>query len=123
MLVLLVMLIITIPLQMHAVNVEMPKGAEQTQTEPPKPVIIDIKPKNQIFWDNKPVIDQSSLEALMRSEAQKTEQLEIHFKPDRLASYEDVARVMASAQRLGLVKIGIANSNEYAPTPVRISKP
>jgi biopolymer transport protein ExbD len=59
----------------------------------------------------------------MRSEAQKTEQLEIHFKPDRLASYEDVARVMASAQRLGLVKIGIANSDEYAPTPVRISKP
>ena len=53
----------------------------------------------------------------MRAEAQKKpdDQLEIHFKPEPEATYEDVAQVMATAQREGLQKIGIANTEVFAP--------
>ena len=125
MLVLLVMLIITIPLQMHAVNVEMPVGAEQTPPVPPKVVKIEVDANSQVKWDGQVVPDRATLAAKMQAETLLgvEKQPEIHFMPDRAAKYDVVAGVMATAQRAGLQKIGMANIDEFAPPASKTSKP
>jgi biopolymer transport protein ExbD len=125
MLVLLVMLIITIPLQMHAVNVEMPVGAEQTPPVPPRFIKIEVDANSQVKWDGVLVPDRATLAARMQAETLLgvEKQPEIHFMPNRAAKYDVVAGVMATAQRVGLQKIGMANIEEFAPSPVRSQKP
>lgn len=127
MLVLLVMLIITIPLNMHSVNVELPQSSEQTPPELPKVVNIKINANRQILWEDALVLDQAMLEQLLSNEEKQTKQAEIHFLPERGARYEDVAGVMATAQRLKLKQIGIANIDELfspsSPAPVTAPTP
>ena len=118
MLVLLVMLIITIPLNMHSVTLDVTKQ-EGSDSKPQENIVVEIKEKNQISWGTQVVSDQTALENFMREEAKKAEQSEIHFKPAATAKYEDVARVMATAQRLGLLKIGIANTDDFASSPTK----
>jgi biopolymer transport protein ExbD len=117
MLVLLVMLIITIPLNMHAVSVEMPQASEQQPLEIPKVINIKVNANRQILWNDTLVLNQGMLEQLMMNEEKQAKQAEIHFLPERGARYEDVAGVMATAQRLKLKQIGIANIDElFSPT-------
>jgi biopolymer transport protein ExbD len=119
MLVLLVMLIITIPIQLHSVNVDMPAPSAANQTEPPKAVTIEVDARSQVLWDGQLVPDRAALEAKMQTEALRGDaQPEIHFMPNRTAKYEVVAGVMAAAQRVGLQKIGLANIPDFAP-PVK----
>ena len=118
MLVLLVMLIITIPIQLHSVNVDMPAASAANQQEPPKAITIEVNANSQVVWDGQVVPDRAALETKMQLEALKGEaQAEVHFMPNRAAKYEVVAGVMASAQRLGLQKIGLANIPDFAPQP------
>ena len=118
MLVLLVMLIITIPIQLHSVNVDMPTASAANQNEPPKAITIEVNANSQVVWEGQVLIDRVTLEAKMQAEALKGDaQPEIHFMPNRAAKYEVVASVMASAQRLGLQKIGLANIPDFAPKP------
>ena len=118
MLVLLVMLIITIPIQLHSVNVDMPAASAVNQTEPPKAITIEVDANSQVVWDGQVVPDRATLEAKMQMEASLGDaQREIHFMPDRAAKYEVVAGVMATAQRAGLQKIGLANIPDFAPQP------
>lgn len=118
MLVLLVMLIITIPIQLHSVNVDMPAASAVNQTEPPKAITIEVDANSQVVWDGQVVPDRATLEAKMQMEASLGDaQHEIHFMPDRAAKYEVVAGVMATAQRAGLQKIGLANISDFAPQP------
>jgi biopolymer transport protein ExbD len=116
MLVLLVMLIITIPIQLHSVNVDMPAASAANQTVPPKAITIEVNASSQVVWDGMVISDPTYLEAKMQAEAAKGEaQSEIHFMPNRAAKYEVVAGVMAAAQRIGLQKIGLANIPDFAP--------
>ena len=113
MLVLLVMLIITIPIQLHSVNLNMPVG------NPPPPLIepvvlkIDIDPESRIFYNGELVPDRADLEARLTQAAAQQPQPELHLRPDKSAKYEVVAAVMASAQRLGMTKIGIVGSEQF----------
>jgi biopolymer transport protein ExbD len=113
MLVLLVMLIITIPIQLHSVNLNMPVG------NPPPPLIepvvlkIDIDDASRIFWNGELVNDRADLESRLQQAAAQQPQPEMHLRPDRAAKYEVVAAVMASAQRIGMTKIGIVGSEQF----------
>jgi biopolymer transport protein ExbD len=107
MLVLLVMLIITIPLNMHAVNVELPLGSDQRTLEEPKIIKIKVSASRQIFWNDALVPNQATFEQLLSNEAIQVKQSEIHFLPEPGARYEDVASAMATAQRLKLKQIGL----------------
>ena len=117
MLVLLVMLIITIPIQLHSVNVDMPAASAANQTEPPKAITIEVNANSQVVWDGQIVLDRATLEAKMQAETTLgvEKQPEIRFMPNRAAKYEVVAGVMATAQRVGLQKIGRANIPDFAP--------
>jgi biopolymer transport protein ExbD len=113
MLVLLVMLIITIPIQLHAVNLNMPVGNPPPQLVKPEVVKIDIDPSSQIYWNAEVVADRADLEERLRTIATVDPQPELHIRPDRRAKYDVVAAVLAAAQRLGVTKLGIIGSEQF----------
>jgi biopolymer transport protein ExbD len=113
MLVLLVMLIITIPIQLHSVNLNMPTGNPPPPLVLPEVVKIDIDPTSVVYWNGEPVADRATLEEKMTAAAAQAVQPEVHLRPDKHAKYAIVAGVMASAQRLGLTKIGIVGSEQF----------
>jgi biopolymer transport protein ExbD len=116
MLVLLIMLIITIPIQTHAVKLDMPNGnPPPTNNEPPPVVEIAIDFDGTITWNGQVVPDRQTLEWRLQNEAVNVSvQPEVHVRPNKLATYKYVAEVMASAQRLGVTKIGIIGNEQFA---------
>ena len=113
MLVLLVMLIITIPIQLHSVNLNMPTGNPPPPLVLPEVVKIDIDPSSVVYWNGEAMPDRASIEAKMTAAAAQQVQPEIHLRPDKASKYAIVAAVMASAQRIGLTKIGIVGSEQF----------
>lgn len=114
MLVLLIMLIITIPIQTHAVKLNMPSSSTASAaTEPPKVVQIAIAADGTVRWDGENVGDRKNLESKIVEAAQLSPQPEIHVRSDGAARYEIVAMVMATAQRLGLTKIGVTGNEAF----------
>jgi biopolymer transport protein ExbD len=113
MLVLLVMLIITIPIQLHSTTLNMPTGNPPPPLVKPEVVKLDIDASSTIYWNAEVLPDRASLEEKLRNVAAYAPQPEIHLRPDRNAKYEVVAMVMASAQRLGATKIGIVGSEQF----------
>ena len=113
MLVLLVMLIITIPIQLHAVNLNLPLGSPPPPLTPPEVVKIDVDPTSTVYWNGEAVPSREVLEQMLAAAAAQPEQPELHLRPDKNSRYEVVAGVMASAQRLGLTKIGIVGSEQF----------
>ena len=113
MLVLLVMLIITIPIQLHSVNLNMPIGNPPPPLVKPEVVKLDIDPGSVVYWNGEAMPDRATLEAKIQEAAAKAVQPEVHLRPDKGAKYAIVAGVMASAQRLGLTKIGIVGSEQF----------
>ncbi|MEN3113271.1 ExbD/TolR family protein [Uliginosibacterium paludis] len=113
MLVLLIMLIITIPIQTHAVKLDMPVNTPNEN--PVKPVIvqIDVTPQDQILWNGEPVASAEDLEARLTTAAAQTPQPELHIRPNKDATYAPVAKVLANSQRLGLTKLGIVGSEQF----------
>ena len=113
MLVLLIMLIITIPIQTHAVKLNMPVGTPPPPLVPPEVVTIEIDFDGTVIWNGRVVPDRQELEARLRAAAEMPEQPEIHLRPNKLVKYESVAMVMASAQRLGMKKIGLIGNEQF----------
>ena len=113
MLVLLVMLIITIPIQLHSVNLNMPIGTPPPPLTPPEVLKIDIDDVGRIWWNGEVVPDRATLEDKLRAAAAQTVQPEMHLRPDKSAKYDIVAGVMAASQRSGLTKIGIVGSEQF----------
>jgi biopolymer transport protein ExbD len=113
MLVLLIMLIITIPIQTHAVKLNMPSNSSSSPSEPPKVVQIAIAADGSLKWDGESVSDRQNLEAKISDAARQSPQPEVHVRADGAARYEVVAMVMASSQRLGLTKIGVTGNEAF----------
>ena len=113
MLVLLIMLIITIPIQTHAVKLNMPVGNPPPPTVPPEVVTIELDFDGTVLWNGQVISDRPALEARLQAAAVTPVQPEIHLRPNKLVKYEHVIGVMASAQRLGLKKIGVIGNEQF----------
>jgi len=113
MLVLLIMLIITIPIQTHAVKMNMPVGNPPTLDKPPEIVRIDVDFDGTVLWDGVIVPDSATLDIKLRELANKPVQPEVHLRPNKLVTYRSVAAVMAAAQRLGVTKIGLVGNEQF----------
>ena len=113
MLVLIIMLIITIPLQTHAVKMNMPVGPSSSPPKPPEIVRIDVDFDGTIGWNGEIVADRATLENKLSQVAALPDQPEVHLRPNKLVSYKVVAMVMASAQRLGVTKIGLVGNEQF----------
>lgn len=113
MLVLLIMLIITVPIQLHSVNLDLPVARPPPSLVEPEVVKIDIDPRSVIYWNGEALPDRAALDARLRLAKVQPVQPELHLRPDRAAKYDVVAGVMASAQRMGLTRIGIVGSEQF----------
>ena len=113
MLVLIIMLIITIPIQTHAVKMNMPVGPSSAPPKPPEIVRIDVDFDGTIGWNGTIITDRADLENRLAQLATLPDQPEVHLRPNKLVSYKVVAMVMASAQRLGVTKIGLVGNEQF----------
>lgn len=115
MLVLLIMFIITIPIQTHAVKLDLPSNQNQPQNSQVDPVInrVSIDFLNTIYWNDQEV-DLATLRTYFNDAARMEPQPEIHLKPDALSRYDVVNNVMAQAQMSGVTKIGFVGNEAYA---------
>lgn len=113
MLVLLIMFIITIPVQTHAVKMNMPVSSPPNVTTPPEVIEIDVDFDGTIAWNHELVPTRADLQARLYRTAQMPDQPEVHLNPNKLVTYKYVAMVMAEAQRLGVTKIGIVGNEKF----------
>jgi biopolymer transport protein ExbD len=113
MLVLIIMLIITIPKQNHSVNLNMPVGTPPPPTKEPVVITIDVDFDGTVLWDNVVIPDRATLEQKLMAVAAQADQPEVHLRPNKLVPYKNVAGVMASAQRLGVTKIGMVGNEQF----------
>ena len=113
MLVLLIMLIITIPIQTHAVKLNMPQNSGPPPEKLPDVVEIVVDFDGQIGFAGEMIKDRADLETHLYRLTQRPDQPEVHLIPNKLAPYKYVAEVMAEAQRLGVTKIGIVGNEQF----------
>jgi biopolymer transport protein ExbD len=115
MLVLLVTLIMSLPVMTHAVKLDMPPP-NPNQTPPPTPpdvINLDIYYDGAIAWNGEPIKSMQELSSLFAQSAAKNPQPELHLAPDSHVKYDVVAKVLASAQRNHLEKIGFVNTAQF----------
>jgi biopolymer transport protein ExbD len=107
MLVLIVMLIITIPVQLHSVNLDMPSA--QVSTVVPEVVVLQMDTAGFLRWGDEAVPDIATLNAKVDAAAVMPVQPEIHLRPSADTPYAYVAAFLAMAQKAGLTKVGVVN--------------
>jgi len=112
MLVLLTLLIITLPIQTHAVKLDMPAANAPPPTVLPETVDLGVGFDGGITWNGQ-LVDRATMDSYFEDAASKNPQPEIHVNPNRLAKYDDVAKVLADAQRLGATHIGFTGIDQY----------
>ena len=112
MLVLLIMFIITVPVQSHQVEMDLPGG-------PPPGIIIqrlknelNLSASGQLSWNAKPISD-AELAGALGEIATWNEQPEVHFRPDAAARYDRVDEVLGIAARSGADRFGFAGNEQY----------
>ena len=113
MLVLLIMLIITIPAQLHSVNLDMPVNTNAPKKFDPVVIKIDVNAQSVVNWNGSPIASRAELEQKLSEAAAVQPQPELPIRSHAKAKYEAVAGVMASAQRMGLTKLGIVGSEQF----------
>jgi len=116
MLVLLIMFIITIPIQTHAVKMNMPVPTKNAPPpKPPEIIRIDVDFDGTISWNGEtiPAGDRAAIETRLQAVAAIADQPEVHLRPNKLVVYKHVAMIMATAQRLGVTKIGIVGNEQF----------
>jgi biopolymer transport protein ExbD len=112
MLVLLIMFIITIPVMTHAVKLDMPRASNAPSLTQPIVINLEIDFDGTVLWNGTPV-EMEALEGYFRREAANDPQPELHIRPSKRARYDVVARVLASAQRNGMRKIGFVGNEQF----------
>lgn len=113
MLVLLIMFIITIPVQTHAVKVDLPQPSNNASqpVEPDKNKVY-IDAQGQVFWNSMPINDVM-LRQYLDASLQRSPEPELHFQPDPQAKYEVVDRVLAIIKRANVTKLGFVGNEQY----------
>jgi biopolymer transport protein ExbD len=112
MLVLLIIFIITIPSQTHAVKIDSPAPQPPLRLTPPEVIDLSIDFDGTLLWNKTPV-DRTTLHGYISHEATKTPQPEVHITVDKFTKYEIVVQTLADLQHRGLNKIGFVNNHLF----------
>ncbi len=113
MLVMIIMMIITIPIQNHSINLNLPVSRSE-HMDTVKPVELAIDFDGSLYWNGALVSRTAADAKLARIGAMpKADQPELHLKPNRLADYATVAAVMAMAQRHSVEKLGMVGNEQF----------
>ena len=106
MLVLLIVFMITIPVITHTVPVELPKVRNEATKTAPENINISVNKDGQIYWNQSLVPDTAALLERLKGSAVLKPQPEVHVRADQATRYEYVGRVILTAQRAGIQKVG-----------------
>ena len=106
MLVLLIIFLITIPVVLHDVAVDLPKESNQPRKTKPENITISVNKDGDVFWGQTLVADNEQLVDRLKKEAVKNPQPEVHIRGDMNARYESIGRVVFDCQRASIIKVG-----------------
>ena len=106
MLVLFIIFLITSPIVLKTLKVELPKEKNIVTETKPENIVISISKDGDIFWNQQLVADTDALFEKMKVEAVKIPQPEIHIRGHENARYESVGKVVYTAQRSSIMKVG-----------------
>jgi biopolymer transport protein ExbD len=105
MLVLLIIFIITVPVMKHSVNIDLPRASNQQELVKPETVRLSVDAEGSYFLNDAKITD-AELAPLLKAQAARDPQPDLHIRGDKAVRYERVAQAMAAAQQAGLRKIG-----------------
>jgi biopolymer transport protein ExbD len=106
MLVLLIVFMITIPVITHTVPLELPDVENLPTQTKPENINISVNKDGQIFWNMALLRDTNDLLERLKTIAVMQPQPEVHVRADQVTRYEYVGRVILTAQRAGIQKVG-----------------
>ena len=106
MLVLLIIFLITIPVVIQQIPMELPKERNQVTQTKPENIVIAINKDGDVFWGMEYLKDSRALFEKLKKVAVQVPQPEVHIRADEEARYESVGRVVATCQRASILKIG-----------------
>jgi biopolymer transport protein ExbD len=114
MLVLLIMFIITIPIQTHAVKIDLPVNSDQNNPPPIDPIknTVSVDPTGTVTWNGSP-IDMVTLRLYLERTRAMSPEPELHVQPDPQARYAVVDNVLAIIKRSGVTKMGFVGNEPY----------
>ncbi|MDO9369036.1 MAG: biopolymer transporter ExbD [Sphingopyxis sp.] len=113
MLVLLIMFIITIPVQTHAVKIDLPIADNSSSNVDPVKNKVMIDPAGTITWNGTP-IDLAQLATYLEQTKALPVEPELQFQPDPYARYIVVDRVLAVIKKSNVGKLGFVGNEQYA---------
>jgi biopolymer transport protein ExbD len=105
MLVLLIIFLITIPVVVHTVPVDLPKEHNQPRQTKPADIVISVNKEGEVYWGQKLMTDNERVVDLLKIEAVKVPQPEVHIRGDLGARYESIGRVVFDCQRASIMKV------------------
>jgi biopolymer transport protein ExbD len=106
MLVLLIIFLITIPVVVQQVPVELPKERNVVTQTKPENIVIAVNKDGDVFWNMEYMRDSKALFEKLKTIATLQPQPEVHIRGDAEARYESIGRVVATCQRAAIMKIG-----------------
>jgi len=106
MLVLLIIFLITIPVVIQQIPMELPKERNQVTQTKPENIVIAVNKDGDVFWGMEYMKDSRALFEKLKKVAVQVPQPEVHIRADENARYESVGRVVATCQRASILKIG-----------------
>src|SRR6266853_1773210 len=106
MLVLLIIFLITIPVVLHQVPLELPKERNQPSQTKPENISISVNRDGDVFWGTTRITDNEDLVKRLKEKSVLNPQPEVRIRGDLAARYEPIGRVIFACQRAGIVKVG-----------------
>ncbi|KAB0583339.1 MULTISPECIES: biopolymer transporter ExbD [Ideonella] len=106
MLVLLIIFLITIPVVTQSVNLSLPKEINVPTQTKPENILLAVTKDGDVYWSTKYIPDTETLVEMLKKEAVKVPQPEVHIRGDENARYESVGRLIVACQRAGIAKVG-----------------
>jgi len=106
MLVLLIIFLITSPVVLHLQKIKLPVEANQAAKTTPEDVNIVVNKDGEMYWNQKRLANTDELFEFLKKEAVKVPQPEVKIRGDQETRYEAIGRVLFTAQRAAIQKVG-----------------
>ena len=111
MLVLLIIFLITIPVVIKSVQLQLPVATNIVTITKPENITLAVDKAGNYYWNDAPVTNEQLLD-MLKTVAVKVPQPEVHIRGDRDVRFESIGRIMADLQRSAILKVGFITNPE-----------
>ena len=115
MLVLLIIFLITVPVAVHTVPVNLPEEKNVPYETKPENIQLAVNKNGDIFWNESYIADKATLLTRLQTEAQKRPQPDVHIRGDQLSPYDAIDQVITTTQQSGIGKIAFVTTPPSSP--------